>query len=845
MSHQLARERRARLAAERMLEHRRSDHDREAARLDRHVRQVTEQVLEKRAEMVALQAQIEQLRDERDQVRRMLSDKVRSAAVSEERLWQALQTFRDGFALFGPDHRLILANDAYLSVFGGLARVQPGISYDELCALIVETGMVDPQGPAEDWIAGMRARWHASPVPSQTICLWNGQFVKLIDRPTPDGGMVTLGVNQTDILRIRAAAEMLPDGFIVFDRDDRVVMCNDNYLKMYPLIAPVVRPGARFEDILRHGIAQGQYDDAIGNEDAWLTQQIARHRDGNGHASEIRLNDGRWIRVLESETPDGGRVGLRMDITAAKRQQADLERARQAAEAASMAKSTFLANMSHELRTPLNGVLGMAEMVLETPLDDEQRVSVEMIRSSAGALLTILEDILDFSRIEAGRLRLRPVRFDLETAVHDTVLLLALQAQAKGIGVVVDYDIFLPTGFIGDGDRLRQILVNLVGNAIKFTDDGHVIVRVTGREGDVADTMEVTIAVEDTGIGIPAEKAEHIFGEFNQVEENQNRAYAGTGLGLAICRRLIDLMGGRIWVETDLPRGSCFGVSLTMAVDPEGDPVPAVLHRRGARVRVVGSPGIVRDSLVHRLEQLGARCFTTATPSEGMEDAVPTVVFDACLPADAEDRARWIGELGEGRLILLRDGMRTGMDRDDYATRFGAVLTAPLRRQQLLDLVESAVIPEAAVPALPAAPRDDDGPLRVLAAEDNKTNQLVLTKMLQGQPIALTMVGDGAAAVASFAEAPPHLILMDISMPGMDGKTAATEIRRIEADGGLARTPIVAMTAHAMAGDAESILAAGIDQYMTKPLSKAALVACIAEAIAGRADRAAPAAAPH
>ena len=242
-------------------------------------------------------------------------------------------------------------------------------------------------------------------------------------------------------------------------------------------------------------------------------------------------------------TPDGGRVGLRVDITELKVQQAALETARSEAEAANRAKSAFLANMSHEIRTPMNGVVGMAELLCDTALNEEQRLFAETIRSSGEALLVIINDILDYSKIEAERLTLNPEPFDLERTIHEVTMLLQPKARAKGIDLLIDYDMFLPTRFVGDPGRLRQILTNLIGNAVKFTDAGHVLVRAIGLDG-AEGAKHLHITIEDTGIGIAPQNIDHIFGEFNQVESQQNRKFEGTGLGLAITRRLIELMGG-------------------------------------------------------------------------------------------------------------------------------------------------------------------------------------------------------------------------------------------------------------------------------------------------------------
>ncbi|MFN7104808.1 MAG: histidine kinase dimerization/phospho-acceptor domain-containing protein, partial [Pseudorhizobium sp.] len=256
---------------------------------------------------------------------------------------------------------------------------------------------------------------------------------------------------------------------MLFDREDRLLTCNQRYRDLHPDSDDILRPGVTFEDILRHGLASGKYAEAVGRESEWMSRRMAAHR-ADSSIHEEKYANGRWLRVLEQSTPDGGRVGLGVDITDWKDQQAALETARLQAEAANRAKSAFLANMSHEIRTPMNGVVGMAELLCDTQLSEEQRLFAETIRSSGEALLVIINDILDFSKIEAERLTLHPEPFDLERTIHEVAMLLQPRARAKGIDLMIDYDMFLPTRFIGDPGRIRQVLTNLIGNAVKFTD---------------------------------------------------------------------------------------------------------------------------------------------------------------------------------------------------------------------------------------------------------------------------------------------------------------------------------------------------------------------------------------
>lgn len=695
----LANERRARLAAERLLEMRQRDLRAANRKLADHARALSGQIMEKRGEMETIRSQTASLRGEFDDTCNRLEQATTAADLAETRLWAALQSVTDGFALFDSDDRLVLANRAYLSVFDGMDCVKPGISYADLVDVLLAEGIIDPGGDPNDWRRMMLDRWRQTPPDPIVVRLWNGQIIKLVDRVTPDGGKVSLGVNQTAQLRMWAGVEAIPDGFTLFDQEDRLVMCNQRYRDLYDLPVTVAPLGITFEDMLRIGLGRGAIEGAVGREEEWLEERIAEHRRADRQIDQ-KLSDGRWVRIMEKATPDGGRVALRVDITEIKQHQAALEAERARAEAASRAKSAFLANMSHEIRTPLNGVVGMAELLKSSPLSSEQALFVDTIKSSGEALLQILNDILDFSRIEAQKMPLREAPFDLPGLVEQVVRLLNPSINDRPITLLTEIDPAVPLVVMGDAGRIRQILTNLVGNALKFTARGHVRVIVTP-DGP----GQVSFRIEDTGIGIPADRLEHVFGEFNQVEDDRNRRFDGTGLGLAISRQLARLMGGEISISSVVGRGSCFAVTLPLAAAQMEAPAGLEPEMNGA---VSGTSGV--------------------------------------------------------------------------------------------------------------------GVLRVLAAEDNRTNRLVLCKMLKDSGIDLHLVEDGTAAVAAFCADPPGLIFMDISMPGMDGREAARQIRAHEAANGLPRTPMVAMTAHAMDSDKVEIFAAGIDYHLSKPLSREALL---------------------
>ena len=828
LSERLARERRGRLAAERLLEQKSRELFAANEKLGIHARSLSDQIVEQRQVVRSALTETEMLKGQNSRFLGDLDRAHTAAVMAERRLWESVNTIRDGFAVFDADLKLITANQAYLAQFDG-HTVAPGIGYAEVLTFLTETSRVDLGAqPGEAFVASMLARLDGDLVEPVTLKFRNGTWVKLVDRRARDGDLVCLTLDITEQMRIWAALEAIPDGFVLYDREERLLTCNQRYRDIYAASAPAMQPGTRFEDILRHGLANGQHLDAVGHEEEWIRDRLKQHRDAKG-MSEQQLSNGRWIRAHDHPTPDGGRVGLRVDITQLKEHEAALETARQAAEAANRAKSAFLANMSHEIRTPMNGVVGMAELLCDTTLSEEQRLFAETIRSSGEALLVIINDILDYSKIEAERLTLRPEPFDLERTIHEVTMLLQPRAREKGIDLMIDFDMFLPTRFVGDPGRLRQVLTNLIGNAVKFTETGHVLTRVVGVEAEDGH-HQLHVTVEDSGIGIATEYLDHVFGEFNQVEDERNRKFEGTGLGLAITRRLIEHMGGAVWVDSELGHGSSFGfrVTLPVAEDAGGLPIPLSVRR----VLAVDDQFINRTILERQLVPCGIEVTLCRSAAEALAKLATDAAYDVVLTDHQMPemdgptllhRMRALGYTMPVLLLTSHPGDVRG-EADDFA----AILQKPILRSDLFRSLHQLTAPPAAQPepAAPPAPTELRQ-MRVLAAEDNLTNQLVFQKMVKSLDIELLFADNGRIAVELFQSFKPDMIFMDISMPEMDGKEAATAIRVLEA--GRSHVPIVALTAHAMDGDAEAILASGIDQYLTKPLRKVAIEAALTE----------------
>jgi hypothetical protein len=824
LSERLVKERRGRLAAERLLEQKSRELFAANEKLAIHARSLSDQIVEQRQVVKSALSEAELLKDQNLRFVADLDRAHTAAVMAERRLWDAINTIRDGFAVFDANLKLATANQAFLSWFDG-QPVAPGVPYDDLLVLFASTFVDLGEETIGDFTQRMRARIDADRIESVTLKLKNGTWIKLQDRRANDGGLVTLAIDITEQMRIWAAIDVLPDGFVLFDREERLLACNQRYREMFPDSAEAMQPGTTFEDLLRNGLKNGHVPEAVGREEEWLSQRLRHFRSADGVEENI-LASGRVVLESDHVTPDGGRVGLRTDITAIREQQAQLESARKAAEAANRAKSAFLANMSHEIRTPMNGVVGMAELLCDTALTEEQRLFAETIRSSGEALLVIINDILDYSKIEAERLTLRPEPFDLERTIHEVTMLLQPRAREKGLDLMIDFDMFLPTRFVGDPGRLRQVLTNLIGNAVKFTEKGHVLTRVVGVDAeDGTQTLHVT--VEDTGIGIAPEYLDHIFGEFNQVEDERNRKFEGTGLGLAITQRLIEHMGGAVWVDSDIGQGSSFGFRVTLPVAE--DSAPAQVPVSVKRVIAVDDQFINRTILERQLAPCGIEVTLCRSGAEVLEKLAADPGYDVVLTDHAMPEMDGVQLLDQIRVaghampVMLLSSNPSGLS--NLVNDFAAILQKPILRSDLYRRLQSLTAPPVdEVAEAPAPAPVDLRQMRVLAAEDNKTNQLVFQKMVRDLDIDLRFADNGRIAVEMFQDFQPDLIFMDISMPEMDGKEAARTIRALGS-----RVPIVALTAHAMDGDAEAILASGIDRYLTKPLRKTAIEGALGE----------------
>jgi len=658
--------------------------------------------------------------------------------------------------------------------------------------------------------------------------------------------------------RIRLLLDSTAEAIYGIDRDGQCTFCNPATLRLLGYQKPEDLLGKKVHSVIHHTHADGT---PYAQEDCTISASLSKGQGIHSDEEVFWRGDGTnfpveyWAYPIRKEGEVVGAVVTFLDITERKGAEEALRKSKEAAEAGSRAKSEFLANMSHEIRTPMNGIIGMTDLALDTDLTSEQREYLSLVKSSADSLLLVINDILDFSKIEAGKFELEETEFKIRDLFSDTLKTLGVRASKKQLELLARVSAAVPQTVVGDPTRLRQVIVNLVGNAIKFTERGTIVIDAE-LENESSEDVHLHIRVSDTGIGIPCEKQESIFESCAQADGSTTRRFGGTGLGLTISRRIVEMMGGRMWVESEVGRGSVFQFTATFkhAVTPAFD--RAWLERQtlqGLPILVVDNNdahrGILAEMLANwqmcpALWETGASALRAMEAAQGTGHAFPIVLLDAKMPGmDGFDLAEKIQDNSAlaGSVILMLSSERNLADKA-RARELGvsAFLTKPIGQSELLDAILLALglraVEGHAIEApllIKETPKGRN--LNILLAEDNPVNQKLAIRLLEraGHNVVLAANGRELLEALGRVRLPGFdLALMDIQMPEMDGMEATAVIRDGEKSSG-EHLPIIAMTANAMRGDRERYLGGGMDGYISKPINSRGLLAEIERCLAG------------
>ncbi|MCX8521962.1 MAG: response regulator [Rhodoferax sp.] len=769
------------------------------------------------------------------------------------RMTSVLRGASDGIHVLDTEGKLLLANESFYQMLGRQNHDNTGLhlrdwddspnpaSVGQMQAAMTEVLHTGKQ----TLVQTMQRRLDGSRLPVEVSLLpqeMDGQTVLFCSaRDISDRLKAEAEVRQTQELML-AAIDVVDEAFVIFDQSDRLVYCNDNFRNLYATSADLLVHGEPFERIVRKGAERGIYLDAIGNMDAFVAGVVAAHQTGNQQAL-TRLSNGRIIRVVDKKLPNGSIAGFRIDVT-------ELVEATSRAEQLARSKSRFLANMSHEIRTPMNAVLCMISLLQATPLSVRQQDYARKAESAAKSLLGLINDVLDYSKVESGKVPLECQPFSLEKLLRTLAVVLSATIKSRDMEVLFDVDADLPETLVGDGMRLQQILTNMGDNAVKFTSYGQVVIGIHALPAAVQ-TVRLAFTIQDSGIGIAPEHQQLVFGAFSQAEASTTRRFGGTGLGLAISKSLVESMGGTLHLVSTPDVGSTFRFELSfplpMTLQPSANPIqPSALPSQQVLI-VDDNPvaGHLLQKLVHSMGWTGQWHSTGSAALACVQKALQTqleqfpfslVLLKSALPdMDSWQLCQTLRQLaqpckGAAPLVFMQSA--TGQQELNLHTASEPSLVDGL----LVKPFTPAMLREALLhaksgntqPSGKTATRISQRPLagmRILVVEDNLINQQVAEELLTAEGAIVSLAANGQLGVEAVRAAARQfdVVLMDIQMPVLDGYAATQQIRK-ELRLGLVDLPIVAMTANAMASDREACLAAGMNAHVGKPFDIALLV---------------------